>query len=425
MKKRYFYVLALSVLMAGSACEPLWNKVKVPEPVTVRFMELYPSIKNADWEEEDGNFEAEFTISGQERKALFSADGNLIHYSEELEERYLPEPIRNVLQAQYGTFKVDEAHRVQQNGTATYVVELEDKNKEILLRFDTNGSLLQEQTHTTTPPASPETASLVPAGGLNSNAATTLSEPDARWELPDNLREVSGIAMLSDNLVACVQDEEGAIHLYDLQKKEVVQKINFGGPGDYEAIAVAGNAAYVLRSDGTLFEVADFREGKPVITQHNSVLAKTQDTEGLAYDEANNRLLIACKGFDSKLGEKKGIYTFSLSDKKMQPEPAIAIPLAQKELTSTKKKQKSKYETLQPSSIERHPATGELYLLDAANSRLHIINEQGRIQKTAALDKNQLVQPEGLAFGPDGALYIASEGGKKGKGVIVKYPKGI
>ncbi|MFD2245899.1 SdiA-regulated domain-containing protein [Pontibacter ruber] len=425
MKKTYFYAMTLATLLAGSACEPIWDNVKVPEPVQIQFTELYPGVKHVEWEEEQGNFEAEFKISGHERTALFSADGKLLTYSEELEERYLPEPIRSLLQTQYGSFKVEEAYRVHENKTATYVVELEDNNQDVLLRFDNKGTLLQEQT-TATAGTTSETASLIPVGSPGSAANSPLTEPEARWELPGNLREVSGIALLSDDLIACVQDEEGAIHLYDLGKKQVVQKIDFAGPGDYEGIAVAGKDAFILRSDGTLFEVADFRNSSPAVKEHKTVLAATQDAEGLAYDEENDRLLIACKGFDSKLGENKGIYAFTLADKKMESKPAITIPLTQEQLASAgKKKQKSKYDVLQPSSLEKHPTSGELYVLDAANSRLHTLDELGRIQKTTTLDKNLLSQPEGMTFGANGELYIASEGGKKGNGVIVKYPKGI
>jgi len=252
-----------------------------------------------------------------------------------------------------------------------------------------------------------------------------LPEATTIWELPPELREVSAIALLSDNLMACVQDEEGAIYLYDLNQKVVKEKIRFSGPGDYEGIAINGNTAYVLRSDGSIYEIADLRSGKPEVTEHKSVLASTQDTEGLAFDAKNNRLLISCKGYDKKLGENKGIYAFSLENKQMQAAPVITIPLTQEHLKANGKKKKNKYDVLQPSSLEIHPITGEFYLLDAANNRLMILDEQGKIQKAQDLDKDQLRQAEGLTFGSKGEMYISSEGSKKGKGLIVKYEQGI
>ncbi|GHA61939.1 SdiA-regulated domain-containing protein [Pontibacter akesuensis] len=246
-----------------------------------------------------------------------------------------------------------------------------------------------------------------------------------KWELPAALREVSGIAQLPDNLMACVQDEEGAIYLYDLNTKAVKRKIAFAGPGDYEGIAVDGNTAYILRSDGTLIEVAAFLGPKPEVTTHASVLTPEHNTEGLALDKKNNRLLVAGKGFDTRLGDNKGIYAFDLGKRKMAQKPVITIPLAQKQFAAKGKKKKSKYDVFQPSSLEIHPKTGELYLLDAVNERLLVLSEAGAIQRAVDLDKGQLMQPEGLSFDSNGAMYIASEGGKKGTGVIVKYDKGI
>ncbi len=272
------------------------------------------------------------------------------------------------------------------------------------------------------------------AGGQSGTFATNLKTTDTgelknivgQWSLPAELREVSGIALLEDNLMACVQDEEGAIYLYDLQQKAIKGKIPFAGPGDYEGIALNGSTAYILRSDGTVFEVADFRSGDPKVTKYASVLPEKQNTEGLTYDEKNNRLLIACKGHDEKLGDVKGIFEVSLEDKKMKTTPVISIPLNQDQIKPTGKKKKNRYAGLQPSSLEIHPETGELYLLDAVNNRLLIINEQGQIQKAVTLDKKLFKQAEGLTFGPNGELYIASEsGGKKGNGLLVKFSEGL
>src|SRR5690606_13630350 len=121
------------------------------------------------------------------------------------------------------------------------------------------------------------------------------------------LREVSGIALLPDGLMACIQDEDGILFLYDLHKKAIQEKIQFADAGDYEGLAIVGNTAFVVRSDGAIYQVSDFRSGKPEVTLHKSVLAATQNTEGLAYDKANNRLLIACKGYDKALPDAKGI----------------------------------------------------------------------------------------------------------------------
>jgi uncharacterized protein YjiK len=422
MKRKHITAFVLACLLLSSGCDSVWTDNQVPDAVKVKFVELYPTIKQVDWDQEAENlYEAEFKISGRERVALFQADGNLVSYTEEIEERYLPDPVLQTLQQQYGNYKVEEVHRIQQENRTSFRVELEDKTKDLQLHFSEAGDLLERSPEVKASDSKQQTASLLPVGAA-ATSARELGTAEARWELPATLQEVSGIAMLKDGLLACVQDEEGKIFLYNLDERQVVETIPFAGPGDYEGIAIAGNTAFILRSDGTLFELADFRNGKPKVVTHQSPFQASIDMEGLAYDQQNNRLLLASKGHDKKLGNKKGIYAFSLTDKKMQPTPIITISLSEVPESNTGKKKKSELDVLQPSSLELHPETGQLYLLDAANNRLYTLDEQGKIQQTLDLDKKQLPQAEGLTFGPDGALYISSEAGnKKGKGAILKF----
>lgn len=425
MKKLIAYNLIFAAAIGMSACDSIWDRTNVPEAVETRFTEMYPAAENVDWDEEQENFEAEFEVSERERTALFNAEGKLIRYTEKIEDRYLPAPALKALQQRYAGFKLDEAHRVQQDHNTLYEVELERKEEEMLLLFDEDGRLLKEQSDAPLQSPATEQAALVAIPAGETEATNPPLVPEASWELPSELREVSGIAWLQDGVIASVQDEEGIIYLYDLNKKSVTKEIEFAGSGDYEGIALVGNTAYVLRSDGALYEIPDFLNGNAKAILHQSVLASTQNTEGLAYDKQNNRLLLACKGYDESLGNSKGLYAFTLADKKMHPAPVVTISLAQENISKPGKKKKADYDVLQPSSLEISPATGEMYLLDAENLRLLTLNQQGQVLKSVRFDKKQLRQPEGLTFGDQGEMYIASEGSKGGRGVIVKYPQGL
>ncbi|AHM62689.1 hypothetical protein D770_22210 [Flammeovirgaceae bacterium 311] len=425
MKKLVILSLTLAGIAGMSGCDGNWYKTNVPEAVEKSFINMHPTAERVEWDVVQGFYEVDFEISTRERSAVFSADGTLIKYSEEIQDQYLPAAALEYLQEKYANQNIDEVHRVLQNQKTFFKVELENENDELVLLFNEKG-LLQEQQSLITEAASFAPATAAPTTHTNApQSPSSLPVPEAKWELPAELREVSGIALLENNILACVQDEEGIIYLYDLNKKAVTRKIEFAEGGDYEGIAVVENSAFVLRSDGALYEVTPLLDGQPKTSLYKTVLAKTQDTEGLAYDKANNRLLIAPKGYDERLGDNKGIYAFSLADKKMQQKPVITIPLAQEKLKSGGKKQKSKYDALQPSSLEIHEATGELYLLDAENFLLLSIDQQGQIQKLISLDKDQLRQPEGFTFSNSGDLYISSEGSKKGNGVILQFTNGF
>ena len=132
------------------------------------------------------------------------------------------------------------------------------------------------------------------------------------WELPDALEEVSGIAWMSDAKIAAVEDEDGLIYIYDLAKNKIDKTIEFADDGDYEGIAVTGEDAYVMRSDGLLFEVQNYATAQPVTKTYQSAMSHKNNVETLSYDAKNQRLLTAPKDLDPNDEDIKGIYAFDL-----------------------------------------------------------------------------------------------------------------
>ncbi|WP_299700312.1 SdiA-regulated domain-containing protein [uncultured Pontibacter sp.] len=423
ISKRYILACILSSLTLFSACDNIWLKRDVPDAVKVGFIETYPNIKQVDWDKENGLYEAEFKISGRERVALFQEDGKLVSYTEEIDEEFLPGSIHAYLQQYYQNYKVEEVHRIQASDQTTFKVELEQGSKEKILQFTESGELLRESSEAPQKEQVKQNASLIPLSKNNTVLMDKLGTPDNSWELPAVLREVSGIALLPNGTMACIQDEEGKIFIFDLAEKKTTRAVPFAGPGDYEAISVADGDAYVLRSDGTIFEVSDFEYEKPTVKSYKISLPATINMEGMAYDAQHNRLLLAPKGYDPRIKGHKAIYIFSLETKRLEGDPLIKIPLSQ--VAASSKKRRSDYDVLQPSSLEINPSNQALYLLDAVNQRIYMLEQDGKLSKSLTLDKKILRQAEGLTFDEDGAMYIASEGSKKGKGVILKYTNGL
>lgn len=243
--------------------------------------------------------------------------------------------------------------------------------------------------------------------GSAPDAAVTITQ---RWDMPEDLREISGIAALPEGRFACVQDELGKIYIFNTKTSQVEREISFGEPGDYEDIAIAGSTAYVVRSDGKVFEIAGYAVDKPVLTVHNTFLTAKQDVEGLCYDAANNRLLLAIKGKDPDADEYKGIYAFDLNTKKLNRTPAYKIGLSGAGSGKTK---------VQPSAIGLQPGTGDIYIVEGPSSKLIILGSDGNIKSEFQLGRSDFPQPEGLAFTQSGELYISNEGGN-GAGNILK-----
>ncbi len=229
---------------------------------------------------------------------------------------------------------------------------------------------------------------------------------EKKWELPKILREVSGIAHMGNNKIACVQDEDGIIFIYDLVSSTIEKEIEFAGAGDYEGISMVGHTAYVLRSDGTIFEIINYTEAAPQTNLYTSPLKGKLNFEGLGYDKNNNRLLIALK---EKSGDDfKPVYAFDLENKIWVREPVIKINFNDPVFGVLN--QKISRKMLRPSEISLHPSTGKIYILDGLGPKLLILDPTGKPEELHILNRKQFPQAEGLTFGDAGEIYISNEG---------------
>jgi hypothetical protein len=76
---------------------------------------------------------------------------------------------------------------------------------------------------------------LGPASYGRDAAAYDLTSPDAVYSLPEELREISGLAYLEPAMFVCVQDEHGILYTYNPTTNRTATN-NFGADGDYEAL---------------------------------------------------------------------------------------------------------------------------------------------------------------------------------------------
>ncbi|MGW1453460.1 SdiA-regulated domain-containing protein [Salegentibacter agarivorans] len=236
------------------------------------------------------------------------------------------------------------------------------------------------------------------------------------WQLPKELDEVSGIDWIGDNKLACIQDEDGIIFIFNLETSKVEKSIEFAGAGDYEDIRIVGKTAYVLRSDGELFEVSDFLSGNSKTKTYSNFLSEKQNLESLAWDKNNKRLLLAIKDRELKDDNYKGVYQFSLTNKELERNPLYRLNMQDSLLRERETKLNKK---LQPSALSIHPKNKDFYILDGRAPQLVIANSDMKLKKRYALHEDDFEQAEGLTFSKNGRLFISNEG-KGGKANILE-----
>lgn len=248
------------------------------------------------------------------------------------------------------------------------------------------------------------------------DAPYAFGEPDLSVALPPDLLEISGLAPLPDGRLAAIQDEEGILFILNPETGAVEEQEPFGDPADYEGIAWAGDRLFVLRSNGRLYELNGWPEGAMNVTEIRTPLRGRNDTEGLAYDPDANRLLIACKeeGGENLDEDVKAIYEFRLEDRSFNSTPVYQID------TNALEDETAIDSEFKPSAVAIHPQSGEVYVLSATASALVVMSSAGDVQHAWTLPDALFEQAEGLAFLPDGTLFISSEG-QDGPGMLYRY----
>lgn len=237
-----------------------------------------------------------------------------------------------------------------------------------------------------------------------------LNKPSEVWELPNELQEISGISILNFPKILCINDEEGKMFSYNLDTKTIEKSYKFGKNGDYEDITVKDNTAYVLKSNGTIFQIDNLE--KPQKAEiYNTFLKQKNNTEGLFFDKENNRLLIACKNsIETGTETKNVIYAFNLKTNTMHTGPAYSISISDF-------KYKHKFA---PSALAIHPKTKTLFVISSVGKLMIEIGLDGKILHEYSLNYPLFTQPEGLFFTENGDLYISNEG-KNHKANILKF----
>ena len=259
---------------------------------------------------------------------------------------------------------------------------------------------------------------------LHSPSGYNLSQPKFSYVLPKQLHEISGLTDIDSAKFACIQDENGIVFIYDALKNKLSEQYSFNIDGDYEGITYVDGLIYILRSDGTLFEITNYDSKEmSIVSYPTNIPAK--DNEGLCYDPINHRLLIACKSKIHKEArvnnEKHGIYSFDLVEKKLNTTPAFsfdvnkieAFAIEQNIPAPTRSKKGRVFEPkfkFRPSAIAVQPYTKELFLLSASEHLLYIFNMDGTLRHIEILNPTIFNKAEGITFFENGDLLISNEG---------------
>ena len=238
------------------------------------------------------------------------------------------------------------------------------------------------------------------------------------WRLPPRLAEISGLATTADGRLFAHDDERAVIYELDYRAGELVKAWAMGESpvrGDFEGIAVVGDRVWLVNSDGWLFEAEEGEDDDRLLyNAYGTGVGRDCEVEGLAYEPADDTLLLLCK--TPRVNELEGIvaiYRWSPDERRLVS-PPIRLRLAAAGPGFDREAE------FRPSGIERDPVTGHYVLIAARDQYIAEVEPDGTWIGIRPLDPDAHEQPEGIAFGPDGTLFLADEA-RRGRARLTLY----
>jgi uncharacterized protein YjiK len=247
------------------------------------------------------------------------------------------------------------------------------------------------------------------------DADPTGGTPVARWIMPEELREISGLALRPDGMLLTHDDNVGKIYVVDPRRGAILKQfvLGMGVREDFESIAIAGKDIFLLASNGTLFQFREGPDGAGVpYTMSELGIADKCEFESMAYEADSDRLVMPCKKATSKeLKDHLVIYRYRLSGPKSERLSVVSYPL--KSIIS------KRWKGLHPSDMTIDPTTKNYVIIASREDALVELTPSGRPVRVETLP-GQHVQPEGVAISSDSLLMVSDEG-KKVPPVITLY----
>ncbi|MEB2774068.1 SdiA-regulated domain-containing protein [Algoriphagus sp. D3-2-R+10] len=267
---------------------------------------------------------------------------------------------------------------------------------------------------------------------LSSQCAPSVSElktipfPDAysladfqKIILTDDMEEISGIEWVGEDQLWAIEDESSIIYKLDTETGKILKKRKFSKNKDIEDLEVVNEVAWVLQSNGTLYEVTSPLSKNANTTEHHFPIKEKRDIEAIVASETEPFLFVFCKVCKWDIGpDQASIFRFDLMNKSYDSIPFKTLKRDQ--IQPLLRDKKAELLDIQPSAAAFHPIEKQFYILSSSGKWLLITDSDFIPKDVFRLDSRLFKQPEGLAFDPHGNMYISNEA-QDGEANILKF----
>jgi hypothetical protein len=245
-----------------------------------------------------------------------------------------------------------------------------------------------------------------------------LNKPE-KVQLGKVLNEISGLAFNPENnsLLSISDSKRKVIEINLLKHKLKDYTGNVVPPdSDIEDLVRTDSVIYMLASKGIIYAVPPHKQDTTGVRAYPFWSHDRNDFETLYYDPIAKGLIMLCK---TCAGEKEeGLhngYRFDL--KTRQFDTTAYYTIDDRNVKEVLKDDNGKF---RPSAAAIHPVSRRLYILSSAGNLLVVADTHGQIIEAYQLNPDLYPQAEGIAFAPNGDMFICNEG-KYGNATLLMF----
>jgi len=255
--------------------------------------------------------------------------------------------------------------------------------------------------------------------GYGSPGGYNLDKPK-EMQLGKVLNEISGLTYdgTTGSLLAISDSKEKVfeIKLKNNKLKDLTGKVVTSGR-DLEDLAKVDSTVYVLSSKGIIKAITPGAQDTSGVQSYAIGLGGLNDFETLYYDPSIDALVMLCKTCSHEKGHHmRTAYRFDLKTK--QFDSTALYTITKSSIQDVLKDVDIKFD---PSAAAINPINKRLYILSSAGNLLVIADTRGKVIEAYKLNPEKFPQAEGIAFAPNGDMYISNEG-KEGKPTLLFFP---
>ena len=233
--------------------------------------------------------------------------------------------------------------------------------------------------------------------------------PVARWIMPEELKEISGLALTPDGRLLAHDDDVSRVYEIDPRRGVIIKSFTFGNGlrGDFEGITVAGKDIWVIKSNGKLYRFHEGENGTAVpFATFDTKLGKECEFEGVAYDADSASLVLPCKNARGKgLDDELVVYKWKIGLSDSAGITRVMIPVGEAVGDN-------KWKRFRTSDVTIEPGTGNYVLISSLEHGMIVMKRDGEVLSSRSLPGKHH-QAEGVAITKDSVLIISDEASSK------------